>query len=442
VGKPVILQASTALDRAQRAAAALRDAGLRPGDRLVLLTHGSADYVAVVMGAVQTGVVPVPLDPTLTPAERAPLLADADPAMVVDAPGRLHELVSGRAGAVELADVPLVRPMHYTSGTTGQPKGVASGLLDEGSARALFDDERDFWQIDAHDRHIVASPLHHSAPLRFSITTLLSGGSLVLPGPFDAAVWAASVAEHRPTTGFVVPAHLTRLLEHGMPDMGSVRLLAHAGAACPEPLKRATIEAVGETTVWEFYGSTEGQFTACRADEWLERPGTVGRARPGRELSLDDDGHLWCRVPGFARFEYWRDPERTASAWRGDAFTVGDLGRIDAQGYVYLDGRREDLVISGGVNVYPAEVESALCELDGVREAAVFGVPDERWGQRVCAAIVGDVDEAALVAWARQRLAPAKRPKQLLRVSSLPRTTTGKVRRLELSRALGLDEGM
>jgi long-chain acyl-CoA synthetase len=203
-------------------------------------------------------------------------------------------------------------------------------------------------------------------------------------------------------------------------------------------VKRATIDAVGERTLWEFYGSTEGQFTACRSDAWLARPGTVGRARPGRALHLDGDGHLWCRVPQFARFEYWRDPERTAAAWRAESLTVGDLGHIDDDGYVYLDGRREDLVISGGVNVYPAEVESALAELDGVREAAVFGVPDDRWGHRVCAAIVGDADEHALEAWSRSRLAPAKRPKQFVRVESLPRTTTGKVRRLDLPALLGL----
>jgi long-chain acyl-CoA synthetase len=167
----------------------------------------------------------------------------------------------------------------------------------------------------------------------------------------------------------------------------------------------------------------------------------VGRARPGRRLSTDDESRLWCQVPAFARFSYWRDPDRTAAAWLGDSFTVGDLGRIDDDGYVYLDGRRDDLVISGGVNVYPAEVEAALAELPGVRETAVFGLPDDRWGQRVCAAVIGDVDEHALRAWAKQRLAPAKRPKLYVTVDDLPRTSTGKVRRLDLPAVLGLDEG-
>ncbi|HZB72295.1 MAG TPA: fatty acid--CoA ligase family protein, partial [Acidimicrobiales bacterium] len=186
-----------------------------------------------------------------------------------------------------------------------------------------------------------------------------------------------------------------------------------------------------------FYGSTEGQFTACPPDEWLARPGTVGRARPGRRLSTDPDGTIWCQVPAPARFTYWRDPVRTAAAWRGDAFTVGDLGRLDDDGYLWLDGRRDDLLISGGVNVYPLEVERALAACPGVAEVAVFGVPDERWGTRVCAAVVGDVEEEALRAHARERLAPAKRPKDVVRVAALPHTDRGKVRRSTLAADLG-----
>ncbi len=228
---------------------------------------------------------------------------------------------------------------------------------------------------------------------------------------------------------FCVPAHLQRLFAHwdrarAHPDLSCFRLVAHAGAPCPEWVKRRLIEEFPAGSTWEFYGSTEGQFTACRSEEWLERPGTLGRARPGRVMTVDEDGHLWCVVPPHARFTYLGDPEKTAAAWRetpdGPAFTVGDLGRIDDDGYVFLDGRREDLIISGGVNVYPAEVEQVLGEVAGVDDIAVFGVDDEQWGQRVCAAVVGPVDDAALDAHAREHLAPAKRPKEYHRLDVAP----------------------
>ena len=159
-------------------------------------------------------------------------------------------------------------------------------------------------------------------------------------------------------------------------------------------------------------------------------------------MSVDDDGILWCVVPEHARFSYFGAPEKTAAAWRetdrGPAFTVGDIGRIDDEGYVFLDARREDLVISGGVNVYPIEVENVLREVDGVSDIAVFGVDDDRWGQRVCAAFVGTTDTGTLTSYARERLAPPKRPKEYHRVDELPRTATGKVRRRDLPEVIRL----
>ena len=141
------------------------------------------------------------------------------------------------------------------------------------------------------------SPLHHSAPLRFAIHTLLAGGEVLLPGPFDAARAAAAITALRPTTTFCVPTHLQRLLAHGDVDWSSFRRLVHAGAPCPEPLKRAVLEALPEGSVWEFYGSTEAQFTVCSPEDWLAHPGSVGRARPGRRLETDERGQLWCAVP-------------------------------------------------------------------------------------------------------------------------------------------------
>ncbi len=394
-----LLTARHSEDQQRRVAGGLLARGVRSGDRVALATSSGGAMLSAVLGALRVGIVPVVLNAGLLPAERAALLADARPVLDID-DAALAELAGG--APTELAAVPLARPMHYTSGTSGTPKGVWSGVLSEVDAQALFDEEAELWGFEAGDRHLVCSPLHHSAPIRFAGGTLLRGGSVVVLGPFEATRAARAIAEHQPTTAFMVPSHLQRLFgrfSRDSLDLSSFRLLAHAGAPCPPPLKRAAIEAFGRDAVWEFYGSTEGQFTACSAGEWLDRPGTVGRARPHRRLEVDPDGTIWCAVPGYARFVYWDDPDRTTAAWReepgpttepGEAwFTVGDVGRLDDDGYLWLDGRRDDLIISGGVNVYPVEVENALAHAPGVEQVAVFGVDDESWGQRVCAAVFG-----------------------------------------------------
>ena len=175
----------------------------------------------------------------------------------------------------------------------------------------------------------------------------------------------------------------------------------------------------------------------------------MGRARPGRTLSIDpiegehDVGTIWCEVPDFARFSYFGNPTATADAWRGSAFSVGDIGRLDDDGYLSLTGRRTDLIITGGVNVYPAEIEAALAELDGVDEVCVFGLDDEQWGQRVCAAVVGS--PTLTPEWVREQsrsvLAPFKRPKDVYLTADLPIGPTGKVLRREIVAHLGLAEG-
>jgi acyl-CoA synthetase (AMP-forming)/AMP-acid ligase II len=431
------LTAAAAEVAMRRVAGSLRARGVGEGDRVVFALPNSAGLLAAVVGTMRAGAVAVPLNPTLLPGERAVLVADAEPALVVDDAATLAALLDGPEA--DLAPVPRSRPMHYTSGTTGRPKGVSSGLLSDADARALAEEEVELWGFGAGDLNLVVSPLYHSAPLRFAAATLLHGGDVVVLPRFDAALVSSVIASLRPTTAFLVPAHLQRLFAlGGLPPLDSFRLVLHAGAPCPEPLKRAAVDAFGIDRLWEFYGSTEGQFTVCSSPEWFDRPGTVGRARPGRRLSIDDDGTIWCDVPPHARFEYWRAPEKTGAAWRGSAFTVGDLGRVDDDGYLWLDGRRDDLVISGGVNVYPLEVEQALAGLPGLDDVAVFGVDDERWGQRVCAAVVGDVTPDAVLAWARERLAPYKVPKEVHRVGELPRTGTGKVRRSRLADDLGL----
>jgi acyl-CoA synthetase (AMP-forming)/AMP-acid ligase II len=439
---PELLTAADADRRSAAFGAWLADRGAAAGDRVVLAAPGGAAVVAAALGALRAGVVPVVLDPALPDAELRATVADADPVATVTRAAELEAATTAARGATAGAGVPLARPMHYTSGTTGRRKGVWSGVLEPDAAAALWAEEADVWGMAADDVHVVASPLHHSAPLRFSLVTLLRGGTVVLPGRFDAARFAAACREHRATTTFMAPTQLGRLRgtltagDAAAAALAGLRLLAHAGAPCPDAVKRWAVEALGPERVWEFYGSTEGQFTACRGDEWLARPGTVGRARPGRRLDVDGEGRIWCTVPEFARFSYWRDPERTARAWRetpaGPAFTVGDAGTLDADGYLYLLGRREDLVISGGVNVYPAEVERVLGELAGVSEVAVFGVTDDEWGQRVEVAVIGDVAAADVLDHARRHLPAARRPKRVHVVRDLPRTSTGKILRREL----------
>lgn len=426
--------ASEAVQR--RVAGALRARGITSGERIVLSVPGSTDYASVVLGASRSGVIPVPLDPRLTIHERTAILADVEPALVLTE--SLDELLDGPE--IDVDPWPRCRPMHFTSGTTGRAKGVWSGMLGPDDARNLVVEERDLWSFSSDDRNLVLSPIYHSAPLRWATGTLLAGGSVGVLPRFEPEAFVDALHTWRPTTLFCVPAHLQRVFEWldatGTElDASSLRLLAHAGAPCPDPIRRRAHDTFGTDVVWEFYGSTEGQWTACPAPDWIDHPGTVGRARPGRVVTADADGLLWCTTPPWARFQYWRDPEKTASAWAstpdGPAFTVGDLGRVE-DGWVYLDARRTDLIITGGVNVYPAEVEAALHEVPGVSDIAVFAREDERWGQRVCAAVVGTVSEESLRAAAAERLAPAKRPKEYVFLPALPRTATGKVKRHEL----------
>lgn len=415
----------------------MTSADLTEGSRVALLVPGSEQYVDLVLALLGRGVFPVPLDPALTEAERTRILAPISPDLLVTTTEGVEALLAQLADPDPRRTLPRGRPMHCTSGTTGTPKGVDSGLLPPDLAADLVAEERDLWGFCADDVNLVLSPLHHSAPLRFAVGTLLAGGRIVVPGRFDPAAITVAISTERPTTMFCVPTHLQRLFaywdEVGVPDLSSFRLVAHAGAPCPAAVKQRLVDLFPEGSTWEFYGSTEGQFTACRSEEWRAHPGTVGRARPGRTITTDADGTLWCAVPPHARFSYVGAPDKTAAAWRdtpdGPAFTVGDVGRIDAEGYVFLEGRRTDLIISGGVNVYPLEVEQVVREAPGVDDVAVFGADDDDWGQRVCAAVVGSASVADLDALARSVLAPAKRPKTWVHVEGLPLTATGKVRR-------------
>ena len=422
----------------RRLANGLRKLGLRSGDRIALIAENCAETINLTLAALRSAIVPVLINPQLTESEQAALIDDAD-VNHVSRRGTTTSITSDEDD--ELSPYPLARPMHYTSGTTGKPKGVWSGILDESAASSLISEEQEQWNFNANDRHLVCSPLCHSAPIRFACGTLLAGGEVTILERFDAEAATRTIADQEITTTFMVPAHFQRLFSRNdLPSMASLRLVAHAGAPCPPRLKEIAIDRFPDGSLWEFYGSTEGQFSVCHAEEWLNRPGTVGQARKNRQLSVDEKGLIWCQVPTYARFEYWRNPEATKKAWRGNSFTVGDLGRIDDDGYLYLQGRRDDLIISGGVNVYPAEVEHVLGQLSGVESIVIFPATDQKWGQRVCAAVVGNVTTADLQSYAEVKLAPYKRPKEIHKVESLPYTGMGKMRRSRLASALGIEQ--
>ena len=447
-------------ERHRRLAGLLRAGGLRPRDRIAVWSANRVESLEVTTGALRAGIVPVPVNSLLTPAEAAYLLEDSGARwLFTDRPveplpslervvsfGDAYERCLHEAAAGEVADYSLGRPMHYTSGTTGSPKGVWVEPAGEAAAAEASRDFAEQWGLTPDETHLVCSPLAHSAPHRFSLRTLEAGGSVVIQTRFDAAETLAAIELFGVTSTFMVPTHLERIfaLEPKVLKRhysSSMRMLIHAGAPIREATKRRALEFFPERSVWEFYGSTEGGATRISPEEWLRKPGSVGTPRAGAAILIrDDDGNalprgeagtVWVRDPRAERFSYWGDDAKTRAAWDGDAFTVGDLGRLDEDGYLFLEGRAHDTIISGGVNVYPQEVEAVLCEHPAVAECAVYGRDDEEWGQEVCALIVpvGDVDVAELREWARERLASFKVPRHVDVVAELPRTPTGKVLR-------------
>ena len=422
--------------RIERLAAAaagwLAARGVGGGDRIVVPAQNDPRLLALTQGALRTGIVPVLINPAMDERERSWIESDAEPALIV----RDLDQIDWDFGTAELAPRPLGRPMLYTSGTTGRPKGVWGGLLDEADARAWALDEQALWAAAPDAPVLVCSPLYHSAGHRLATAALIAGARILLLERFDADAVVRILSKQAVSSVFLVPTHLRRILQAGDPPAPrDARKVLHAGESCPAELKRRALDWI--ENLWEFYGSTEGQFTAISPDEWRLRPGSVGRARAARTLSIaeageDGIGTVFVTAPPFARWEYWRDPQRTAAAWRGGAFTAGDLGRLD-DGYLTLAARREDLIITGGVNVYPGMIEAALLEHPGVRDVAVFGVADDQWGQRVCAAIVAD---EPLEAWIHERLHGPYLPKTVLRMDALPRTPVGKIDRAALRDAI------
>ncbi len=340
--------------------------------------------------------------------------------------------------------------MMYTSGTTGRPKGVSRPALEPAPPPSYITRMgagmmQHFLGEKAGGTHLVAAPLYHAAANTYCDGAVECGADIVIMTHWDGEEFLRLVTEHQVISTFLVPTHFVRLLK--LPEatrhsyqLDSLQLVSHGGAPTPVHIKRAMIEWLGPI-LFESYGGTEGGGIHISSQEWLAHPGSVGK--PGAQLALTilDEQAKPCPIGTVGSvymaspepFEYLNDPQKTTANRQGSLFTLGDMGRLDEQGYLYLCDRRSDLIISGGVNVYPAQVEGKLLQHPQVDDCCVIGLDDEDWGQQVCAIIqcAPGVDEAALADeltnFCLQQLAPAERPRQLFFEHQLPRTATGKL---------------
>ena len=350
----------------------------------------------------------------------------------------------------------------YSSGTTGRPKAIERDMPT--AAEGKRGDLRSVGILSLlgvgqpGEVHLMCGPLYHSQPIGFATGALASGHRVVMmSGGFDAETCLATIERERVTWLTCVPTHLIRIL--ALPsairdryDLSSLKAVLHSAAPCPRDVKRAVIDLLPPNTLWEVYGGTEGAMTMISPQEWLKKPGSVGRAfPPGSELKiLDTDGAPQpVGEPGliYARpmmnFRYRGAKELDEQTWRGDLYTLGDVGYLDEDGYLFITDRLKDMIISGGSNIYPAEVEAVLFNHPAVGDAAVIGVPDSHWGEKVKAIVEAraPTSEAEIIAFCRQHLAHYKCPTSVEFVERLPRDPNGKVRKRELREPYWSDTG-
>jgi long-chain acyl-CoA synthetase len=446
-------------------------AGVGPGDRVAVMLGNRPEVFAAWVGAGRLGALVVPVSYRFTAPEVAYILEDSQAAAFVyedEAVGGPAVEGIGTLRASANVDDPAWRQlpaqpasreflgspiifMNYTSGTTGKPKGIARALplpADEDMAPQPF---TELWGWKPEDVHLLCGPAYHTAPGNYALAHLLEGARVVVMPRFDAATCLELVETERVTTSHMVPANFVRILEVDWAayDRSSVRKILHAAAPCPVPVKRKIMEVFPPGTVWEYFGMSEGFVSLISPDDWLAKPGSVGRpmqgiavkilGEDGDELAPGEVGYIYVSALSGFRFEYHNAADKTAATWRGDYYTVGDLGYVDEEGFLFIADRRVDLVISGGVNIYPAEIEGALAEHPDVVDSAVFGLPDEKMGQRVHALVEirpdATVTEEALLAFLGERLAKFKLPRSVELVGELPREPSGKVLKRQLREA-------
>lgn len=454
-----------------RYANGLAQLGLAPGDPVAILSHNRPEYLEVLLGNLRGGARHVPLNWHLTAAEIAYILADsgarllitdrenADTAQAAAAEAGLsHVLVIGdtfdswmrQASNSEPVNAIAGTPLVYTSGTTGRQKGVVRA-----ETFRLVDDIIDYywrvgevWRFPDGGVHLVACPLYHASPPAQVLFAVSHSQSVVIMPRFDAEEALRLIEAHRVTTTHLVPTQIIRMLRlpdeiRSRYDLSSLQGIWHGAAPCPQWAKRAAIEWFGPVVI-EYFGSSEGTGPLiATTEDWLAHPGTVGRAGPGLEVTaVDEDGNTL--PPGHVGTLYFRNnsgppsyhnaPEKTDSIRLPDGrFTVGDVGSVDADGFVYLADRKIDMIISGGTNIYPSETEAVLSEHPDVADCAVFGIPDEEWGEQVKAAVQlrpgAHATPDDLMSFCRERLAGFKCPKSIDLHDELPREASGKLKK-------------
>jgi long-chain acyl-CoA synthetase len=444
--------------------------GAGADDHVAICVSNRAEFVDAVLGAWRAGCAYTPLKTGWTADEVGVVLDDADTRVVITDRAGARDAARARGiPVIDLDDVgfeawlagrsdePLSDDRHgfklpYTSGTTGRPKGVVmsgSGTTPFAAGWAGIARWAQMLGLPGDGTHLFLSRLFNGAPQTFGFGALARGATLRILRQWDPAAALAALGEPDVTSTIMVPTMFRQLLtlpgvDRTTSPAPSLRTILHGGEPCPVPLKQAIADWFGEVLV-EYYGFTEGGMTIVGPEEWRTRPGTVGRPVGDMSVHIVDEagdaaasftpGTVYFALPTGRRFHYRGDADKTDLAHHGDAFTVGDIGWLDDDGFLYLCGRRADVVVSAGVNIYPAEVEQALSDVAGIGDLCAVGGPDEERGEVIVLhlTLLPDADHeatlTAIAATAETRLAPYKRPRSVLVVDEIPRDQTGKVLR-------------
>jgi long-chain acyl-CoA synthetase len=474
-------------DRAARIAGGLQKLGVKQGDSVCILMRNDIAFIEAAYAAMRLGAYAVPINWHFKPEEINYVLKDSGASVLVGHADMLHQLRDAIPAGVTVLSAPTppeilshykIDPRHlatpgfavdlelwlpqqrpydgpalpqpqnmiYTSGTTGHPKGVRRNAPTPEQAIASEQIRALIYGLKPGVRGLLPGPLYHAAPNSFGLRAGRLGGALVMMPRFDAEEFLRLIEAERIDTVFMVPTMFIRLLK--LPeelrkkyDTSSLRHVIHAAAPCPADVKRAMIWWWGPV-VYEYYGSTESSaLTFANSEDALNKPGTVGKILDGVELRfLGEDGNplpqgeigeIYSRVPGNPDFTYHNKPEKRAEIERDGFITSGDVGYIDQDGYVFICDRKRDMVISGGVNIYPAEIEAALHAVAGVHDCAVFGIPDDEFGEALMAVVEPQagvtLDVASIRAQLKASLADYKVPKHVEIHAQLPREDSGKI---------------